>query len=233
MQSTTMLRIDIWKLALAVALVTLSGCSPFRWPNVWPFPEPERTAFLTPAIRVDTIRQVASQADGTDSPEQRELSDQLGRQIQIEPDPLVRRAIIHAMTEFKTPLAQQVLEAGLKDTDAGVRIACCQALGQRGEALAVGRLAIALRDDRNMDVRLAAAEALGKIKSPEAAQALIVALDDRDPAMQYVGVESMKSITGEDYGNDVQTWRQVAAGEKPTNPQEPSIATRLRQMSPF
>jgi HEAT repeat protein len=233
MQLIIMLRIDLRKLVLAAALVTLSGCSPLRWPNVWPFPEPERTAFLTPAIRVDTIRQVAGEADGTDSPEQRALTDQLARQIQIEPDPLVRRAIIKAMTEFKTPLAQQVVEAGLRDTDAGVRQTCCQVLGDRGDPQAVGKLANALRDDRDLDVRLAAAEALGNLKTPEAAQALIVALDDRDPAMQYVGVESMKSITGEDYGNDVRTWRQVAAGEKPDNPQAPSIATRIREMSPF
>jgi hypothetical protein len=233
MQLIIMLRIDIRILALVAALMTLSGCSPLRWPNVWPFPEPERTAFLTPAIRVDTIRQVAGKADGTDSPEQRELTDQLARQIQIEPDPLVRRAIINAMTDFKTPLAQQVLEAGLRDTDAGVRMVSCKSLGERGDAQTVGKLANALREDRDLDVRLAAAEALGNIKSPEAAQALIVALDDRDPAMQYVGVESMKSLTGKNYGNDVKTWRQVAAGEKPDTPETPSIATRIREMSPF
>ena len=68
---------------------------------------------------------------------------------------------------------------------------------------------------RDADVKLAAAQALGKINSPESIQALAVALDDRDPAMQYVGVQSLKSITGKDYGPDVQAWRQVAAGGTP------------------
>ena len=82
-------------------------------------------------------------------------------------------------------------------------------------------------------MRLAAAEALGNIKSPDAIQALTVALDDRDPAMQYAGVQSMKSITGKDYGGNVQTWRQVAAGQTPPPIPAPSIAERMRRVSPF
>jgi HEAT repeat protein len=184
-------------------------------------------------MRIDAIRQMAAQADETNSPEQSELANQLARQIQIEPDPLVRKSIIEAMAEFQTPLAQQVLEAGLNDSDVAVRIACCKSLGRRGEERSVDSLAKALREDREVDVRLEAAEALGNIKSPEAVQALIVALDDRDPALQYVGVESMKSITGKDYGGDVKAWRQLAAGETPIQPEAPSIASRLRKLTPF
>lgn len=214
-------------------LAALAGCQSLPWPNMWPFPEREQTSYLTPAMRVDAVRQFAAQADGTDSPEQRKWTDQLGRQIQIEPDPLVRKTIVEVIAEFQTPLAQQVLEAGLNDADATVRIACCQSLGQRGEERSVDALAQALRSDRQVDVRLAAAEALGSIESPQSVQALIVALDDRDPALQYVGVESMKSLTGVDYGGDVQAWRQLAAGENPPPPKAPSIAERLRKMSPL
>jgi HEAT repeats len=233
MQPIAMLRTGIWNLVIAAGLLTPAGCQSLTWPDVWPFPEAERTTYLTPAMRVDTIRQVAAQADDTASPRQSELTDQLARQIQIEPDALVRKAIIEAMGEFRTPLAQQVLEAGTSDSDASVRIAACQALGKRGEARSIDALAKSLRADRDIDVRLAAAEALGNIKSPASVKALAVALDDHDPAMQYVGVQSMKSITGEDYGGDVQAWRQYAAGETPPHPQAPSIATRLKNLSPF
>ena len=37
------------------------------------------------------------------------------------------------IAEFRTPMAQQVLEAGLNDDDAAVRIACCRAFGRRAE----------------------------------------------------------------------------------------------------
>ena len=91
----------------------------------------------------------------------------------------------------------------------------------------------AYQDGQSKALFQPAAKALGKIKSPEAMKALAVALDDRDPAMQYVGVQSLKSITGKDYGPDVQAWRQVAAGGALPAAPAPSIAERVRGMSPF
>jgi HEAT repeat protein len=199
---------------------------------MWPFPERELTTYHTPAMRVDALEQFAMRSTGVDSPEQRQITDQLARQMQVEPDPLVRLAVVRAIAEYRTPLAQQVLEAGLADDDKAVRVACCQALGRRAEAISVSKLESTLRSDNDIDVRLAAAEALGNIKSPQAIQALVVALDDRDPALQYVGVQSMKSITGEDYGPDVQAWRQMALGGQPPA-YVPSLAERLRSASPF
>jgi HEAT repeat protein len=200
---------------------------------VWPFPERELTTFHTPSMRADALEQFAMRSTGVDSPDQRQITDQLARQMQIEPDPLVRQAVIRAIADFRTPMAQQVLEAGLSDEDIAVRVACCHALGRRGDAMSVEPLANALRTDEDIDVRLAAAEALGKTKSREAIQALIVALDDRDPALQYAGVQSMKAITGEDYGPDVQTWRTVATGGTPPPREAPSLAERLRKATQF
>jgi HEAT repeat protein len=129
-------------------------------------------------------------------------------------------------------MADQVLQAALSDENSAVRIACCRSLGKRAEPNSVTTLANALRGDKDIDVRMAAADALGKIKSPEATKALAVALDDRDPALQYAGVQSLKAITGRDYGPNVQAWRQVAAGENPPE-YTPSVAERLRKVSPF
>src|SRR5262245_5703823 len=99
--------------AVAVAaLFTLTGCSTILGYRGWPFPEHDHTAFHTPETRIDTVNEFASRADGTDSTEQREYVDQLARQIQIEPDPLVRTAIIKAVNQFHTPLAYQIVEAG-------------------------------------------------------------------------------------------------------------------------
>jgi hypothetical protein len=225
---------------LALGSFALAGCQSIPWPQMWPFPERELTTYNTPAMRVDAISEFSMRSTGVDSPEQREITDQLARQMQVEPDPLVRQSVAAAIAEFHTPMAQQVLEAGLADENENVRVACCQALGRRAEAgvldpgnTSVAALANALRSESDIDVRLAAAEALGHIKSPEAIQALVAALDDRDPALQYVGVQSMKSITGQDYGPDVQAWRTVATSDTPPTPQTPSLAERLRRTSPF
>jgi hypothetical protein len=234
-----MQRTSITCSALAITALALAGCQSIWTPNMWPFPERERTTYTTPKMRADAVAEFAMRSTGVDTPEQREITDQLARQIQIEPDPLVRQAVIRAISEFRTPMAQQVLEAGLADQHEMVRIACCQALGARAVAgvsdpghSSVAALAKSLRTDKDMNVRIAATEALGKIKSPEAIQALAAALDDRDPALQYVGVQSMKRVTGKDYGPDVQTWRQVAAGQAPPE-KVPSVAERIRGLSPF
>jgi len=217
----------------AAWLATSLGCQSIPTPNVWPFVERDRTDYRTPAMRIDAIEQFAALSTGVDSPEQREKADQLARQIQIEPDPLVRLAIVRSIAAYRVPIAQQVLEAGLADEHLAVRVACCRALGERGDAESVGILAQSLRDDQEMDVRQAAAKALGQIHTPESMQALVVALDDRNPALQYVGVQAMKSLTGKDYGGDVDAWRQLAAGETPPPPKAPSLAERLRSVSPF
>jgi HEAT repeat protein len=214
-------------------LAACTGCHSFLGYRGWPYPEIDNTTFVTPAMRKDTIQQFAARADGTDSADQRAQTDQLARQIQIEPDPLVREAIIHAIGAYHTPLAGQVLEAGLADDNQLVRVACCQSLGKRADEHSVPMLANTLRADKQVDVRLAAAEALGKIKSPSSISALAVALDDHDPAMQFAGMQSMKAVTGKDYGGDVQAWRQVASGGNPAPPAAPSIASRLKDYSPF
>jgi hypothetical protein len=218
---------------MLAGLVATAGCQSLSWPQMWPFPEREQTTYLTPAMRVEAVEQFAMRSTGVDSPEQRQICDQLARQMQVEPDPLVRQAVVKAISAFGTPMAQQVLEAGLADENQAVRVACCKALGRRAETVSVRSLANALRTDEDIDVRLAAAEALGHIKSRESVQALTAALDDRDPALQYVGVQSMKSITGEDYGPDVETWRQVAAGQTPPPAETPSMAERIRRIAPF
>lgn len=220
---------------VAVLLMALGGCRMYERyrPTFWPFPERKLTTYHTPSMRADAVREFGMKSTHTDSPEQRQITDQLARQVQVEPDPLVRQAVIQAIAEYRTPMAQQVLEAGLNDDAAAVRIACCRALGKRAEAVSVNSLASVVRSDKDIDVRLAATEALGKIRSPETVKAIAPALDDRDPALQYVGVQSLKAVLGKDYGPDVQVWRQIAAGGAPPPAATPTMAERLKQLTPF
>jgi HEAT repeat protein len=218
---------------LLLAALTATGCQSMAWPAMWPFPDRERTTHEGPRQRIEAIEQLVDQSDGTDSPKQREIVEQLARQIQKEPDPLVRATIIQTLVAYRVPLAQQVMEAGLSDGDAVVRLACCRALGKRAEAASIPRLGQVLRNDKNQDVRMAAAEALGQIKTTESLQALVAAVDDRDPAMQYVGIQAMKSVSGKDYGGDIAAWKQVASGGSPPLPPGPSIAERIRSVSPY
>lgn len=208
-------------------LAVLAGCS------AWPFGKKEHTSIVTPAMRIATIREIGARANDADS-QQQLLVDQLAQQIRTEPDPLVRRAIQETVADFDSPLAQSILLAGLNDTDRDVRIACCRKLGERGELATVDALKQALQqDDEDIDVRLAAVDALGKIRSSASVQALSVALHNRDPAMQYAGVQAAKSASGQDFGNDVEAWRRYADGENPQVLPAPSMASRMKEMLPF
>jgi HEAT repeat protein len=126
-------------------------------------------------------------------------------------------------------LAKQVLIAGLQDENLDVRLACCHALGQRADADTVTVLRGTLENDAALDVQLAVVDALGKIKSPESVAALAVAVNDRDPALQYAAVQSLKSISGKQLGNEVAAWRAYAASPNP----EISVADRSSGWSPF
>jgi hypothetical protein len=188
----------------SLLLLTAAGC------QIWPFRDRERTTIITPAMRSAAIREMAPRArDATDA-EQARMCEELAQQIRTEPDPIVRKAIQETIAEFKVPLASAVLLAGLHDDDRDVRVTCCRLLGQRNEDKVVEPLGKLIAEDGDLDVRLAAVDALGAMKSKSAVAALAAALKDRDPALQYAGVEAMKSVTGEKIGNDVEVWRQYA-----------------------
>src|SRR3954462_2287156 len=104
------LRKNCWPAALL--LIVLGGCATYdRYrPTFWPFPEHKLTSYHTPSMRVDAVHEFAMRSKGVDSPEQRQITDELARQIQVEPDPLVRQAIVQAIGSYRTPIAQQVLE---------------------------------------------------------------------------------------------------------------------------
>ena len=212
-----------WLFFGAVALASLIGCASLPWM------EKERTSIVTPRMRMSAIEELGIRGREAEATEQQQISQQLATQIQTEPDPLVRRAIQEAIGQLETPLAQDVLIAGLQDSDLDVRLACCHALGNRSDPRVISALGTALESDQELDVRLAAIDALGQIKSTQSVAALAKAVNDRDPALQYAGVQALKSVSGKDLGNDVVAWREYAASEQP----EISLAERSSGWSPF
>jgi HEAT repeat protein len=106
----------------------------------------------------------------------------------------------------------------LNDDDRDVRTACCRLLGRRKDPAAVASLSRIVSGEEDMEVRMAAIDALGKFESTEAVMGLAAAVKDRDPALQYAGVKAMKTASGKDLGNDVEAWRQYAATLTPTSP---------------
>lgn len=216
-----------FSVTLVITVATVAGCSSL------PFQNKERTSIITPAMRIAAIRESAARADDADTAEQSQAVDDLVAQIRTERDPLVRQAIQEAVAEFQTPLAHDVLVAGLKDDDVDVRLTCCRKLGSRAEPHSVSVLREVLAGNDTLDVRLAAADALGKIKTPDSIEALALAVNDRDPALQYAGVEALKKLSGQDFGNDVKAWQQFTEQDQAVAEPDVSLADRVRQFTPF
>ncbi|MCC7086204.1 MAG: HEAT repeat domain-containing protein [Pirellulales bacterium] len=218
-------------LLLAAIVIVLPGCAR-RFGGPWPFgadqTEHLKTYGPVGAQRVDELKTRAKKVSQASPQEQEAFATELAQNMKNETDVLVRIAMIDVLSQIRTPTADAVLYAGLRDPEVDIRVACCEAWQTRPHPETTRILAETLGSDTNLDVRLAAARALASAEDKEAVKALGRALEDNDPAMQYVAVASMKSVTGKDLGNNVDDWRQLA--KQPDPPlREKSLAAKLRQ----
>ncbi len=172
------------------------------------------------------LRKMRQKAGWAKPDEQQRISAELAAAYQSEEDPLIRVEIVRAIGRYPTAAAAAVLHAASDDSDANVRQVACEAWGRRGGPEAATELARVLSTDVDKDVRLTAARALGETGDPSAVAALGDVLTERDPAMQYVAVQSLREATGEDLGNDVSRWREYVQREAPSSSQPASLAER-------
>jgi len=225
-----------WLLGLLFGclLSGLSGCAGSRsasgW-TFWPFGNKSDTVpgLMSPPERLAAIRTAVKEASAQGADAQERVARELAAALAEEKDPLIRLEIVHGVGGFQTPTTAWILRAALKDTDLDVRVAACKAWGKHRNAEAASLLSEVALSDVEADVRLAAVRGLGEVGDRSGVAALGKTLDNRDPTMQYYAVESLRKISGQDYGNDLSKWRQYAKGETPAVDQ-PSIAGRIRSI---
>lgn len=183
----------------------------------------------TPNQRMALVRTMRDKMKASPAEAER-VSSELVQRIQAEQDPLVRVEIVRALAESKTATGMAVLRAGVNypkpDPDAEVRREICKALASTGNSDARTMLAGVLANDSDVDVRWEAARSLGQFKDEGNMQALAGALEDADIAVQYEAMKSMAAISGRNYGNNAQQWREYAKTGTVTS-ETPSIAGRL------
>ncbi len=182
----------------------------------------------TPDDRVKELKQLAKTAKKKTPEDQERIVNELAKEIQQENDPFLRRQILHTLAVYPPPMAAAVITAGLSDSDTETRRMACKCLGIRGGKDSVQELTRVIASDTNLDVRLAAVRALGHTHDSSALPPLAESLIDPDPAVQARARESLTAVSGHDYGNNVQAWREYAQTGKSTAP-EVSIAERLRR----
>lgn len=178
-----------------------------------------------PAKRVEKMREEALAMSTLPPAEQQAKADLWATQFRNEADPLIRAELVKAIAACGSPTAADTMRAAMLDGTRDVRIAACEAWAKHGGPQAVPTLSVAVRKDASVDVRLAALRALGTIGGQDALAVLGTALDDDDPAMQYRAIQSMRKISGKDFGDDVAAWREFAKGG---SPQEISVVQRAK-----
>ena len=219
----------------ALACLLFSGCAEgLYWvrsinPSVrsrWA--EEEKTYGANWETKRTDMREVAAAAGGMEPAKQAEWSSRLAKIVRDDKNVLMRTEAVRALGSFPTPTATSAIIAALSDEAPAVRTAACEAAAKRGDPESVAKLAETVEKDADVDVQIAAVRALGTVENKASTQpamrGLAVALDQRDPALRHRAVESLRNLSGADYGQDMDAWRKLARGETPPRPNSPTIA---------
>jgi hypothetical protein len=120
----------------------------------------------------------------------------------------VRAAGVRALGRHGEPEHARVLVRLLGDEDRMVRIAAARALQRLHNPEAVPALLDAIQQgrEREPDVRVAAAEALGQYAEARVLQGLIGALADPRLSVNHAVRGSLTTLTGQDFGVDRRAW---------------------------
>ena len=208
-------------LFLALPVLAMSGCATLSEIPVFanvenPFsnevPAYKSQYGPTPAQKANRLRQLAQSASTLHAEEQAKISKELYELYSKTSDPILRREAVRAMGSFGVPIAAAGLQAASEDSESAVRIAACDAWTRRRGPEAVAALSALLKNDSDVDVRLAASAALATFPPDVASQHLGQVLQDRDPAVQVAAMDALRTATGLELGNDINQWARHIQG---------------------
>ena len=221
-------------IATIAALATLgfTGCSNtqarpdwVRKLTFWEKEEIDPRGNLAPYKRLAALRETKKKLPDMPPAEQQALAAKWADEYRVESDPLVKAQLVRVIAYCGSPVAGEILNEAIRDTDREIRIAACDAWIVHGGPQMVTQLSNIWRTDPAIDVRLAAGRSLGKAEGPEVVKALAAGLEDPSPAIQYRAVASLRETTGKDFGDDANAWREFVGGGEP---KEISTARRLK-----
>ncbi len=187
--------------------------------------EEERIAPTLFSRREDLRASVAAVKGGRPT-DRDHIAQKLAQMVDTEPVLLLRIEAVKLLGELDSPVAESSLLKASKDSNADVRLAAVHACGAKANPAALHVLQEVVGADTDIDVRLAATRELRNFRGPGAVQALALAIEDSDPALQVRAVDSLAVVTGQKFGGDIQAWRQFVKSELPTPSTEPSSTVR-------
>lgn len=162
--------------------------------------------------RFAELAYVENRLPAMDASEQAEWSARLADLVATDPSPEMRARAVRAVAQLPTPAATKALNQASADDSEKVRMVACEAWAIHGGTSARDMLlSIAQRDDETTSVRRAAVASLSEFPEAEVQNALAKLIDDTSPAIQFAVAQSLKTQTGQDFGGDIEGWKQYIA----------------------
>ena len=162
----------------------------------------------------------------TSSSAKTKAAPQLEEAFFAEDDPQLRAELLRLMGQLNVPPSETLVERAKSDDEPSVRLQLCHLLAKSPAGSATQVLADLALNDTNQDVRQAAIKALGRLRDPHASEVLAKLLRNRDPAIQYLAVQSLKQTTGKDFGMDLKQWEAYVYGNSQADDGQPALAEK-------
>jgi hypothetical protein len=127
--------------------------------------------------------------------------------VEHDPDPTVRAVAVRALARHGAPDDAPLVAQQLEHDNAQVRWEAAKGLQRLHNPAVVPALLARVRDrDEGVEVRRAAAHALGQYPQDRVFQALVAALDARELSLNRTAEQSLVTLTGQDWGDDSRAW---------------------------
>ena len=187
-----------------------------RGPHPTPSSAPWTTVFTMPGSFCEKFVEIIHKFFGTDalimwlSSYDVGITDEVKHKIQEIKDPSITAPFLKILERDQvTPWAKNAISIlGTMEDPRAVELLISSLRGEYSEEVNKNQKnieSLTKVEDQTADVRRAAAWALGKIKDPRAIEPLISAL--HDPMVRFWAAQSLRWITGEDFGEHIEKWQ--------------------------
>lgn len=174
-----------------------------------------------PTEQITAIRNLRTRLNSAPPSEHEQIGAELTAIFFRVDQTYLKSEVLQTLAICRSQQAEDTLVDALENRDAEVRKAACEAFAKRKTPRAIQALDSALNQENDLDVRLAAAMALGEHKGDAARDALARSLRDSDVAVQLHVMKSLQKVTGQPY-MDVDAWNSYLRGQ----PRPPTFAER-------
>lgn len=165
--------------------------------------------------RMNELQDVEKRLPAMDLVTQNEWSERFEELIRDDPSPELRCVATRCVATIDSPAAERALNTASADEIEKVRFAACKAWEKRGDAKARDMLLSLAQADESNTIRQAAVVSLASFNDPEVLRTLGNLMEDPSPAIQYNVAQSLATLTGENYGGDVEGWKKYLAANVP------------------